>query len=281
VTARPPRPPGPRGPDLARLFPGGTAVSLLAVYDWSGPDGVAGGSAHVHLACTEGYVVVGGRGRLQTLSGDGYAETPLTPLTVAWFSPGVIHRLINDGGLQILVVMQNGGLPEAGDSVLTFPPAQLADPRAYRAAASLPDSATATPAAGPGDPATAAGPGDPATAAGPSDPATAARARKDLAVAGFVQLRERVAAEGQRALDDFYAAAAALVRGQLPAWREAWEAGPFAAAVRTGNQIGLLASGIHEHLREGRLTVLGPRADRGYGMCGRLAAYPAFPPDAT
>jgi mannose-6-phosphate isomerase-like protein (cupin superfamily) len=274
LTARPPSPRGPRGPDLARLFPGGTAVSLLAVYDWPGPDGVAGGSAHVHLACTEGYVVVGGRGRLQTLSGDGYAETLLTPLTVAWFSPGVIHRLINDGGLQILVVMQNGGLPEAGDSVLTFPPEHLADPRAYRAAASLPASATAT--ASPGDPATA-------TAAGPDDPAAArgARARKDLAVAGFIQLRERVAAEGPRALDDFYAAAAALVHEQLPAWREAWEAGPFAAAVKTGNQIGLLASGIHEHLRKGRLTVLGPRADRGYGMCGRLAAYPAFPPGAT
>jgi mannose-6-phosphate isomerase-like protein (cupin superfamily) len=273
------------GPDLARLFPGGTAVSLLAVYDWSGPDGVSGGSAHVHLACTEGYVVVGGRGRLQTLSADGYAETLLTPLTVAWFSPGVIHRLINDGGLQILVVMQNGGLPEAGDSVLTFPPAQLADAAAYRAAASLPGSA-ATPAAGPDDPAShasaTAGPGDPASAAIAA--ATAARARKDLAVAGFLQLRERVAGEGQRALDDFYAAAAALVRGQLPAWREAWEAGPFAATVRTGNQIGLLASGIHEHLREGRLTVLGPRADRSYGMCGRLAAYPPFPaspPDAT
>jgi mannose-6-phosphate isomerase-like protein (cupin superfamily) len=270
-----PRPPGPCGPDLARLFPGGTAVSLLAVYDWSGPDGVPGGSAHVHLACTEGYVVVGGHGRLQTLSADGYAETPLTPLTVAWFSPGVIHRLINDGGLQILVVMQNGGLPEAGDSVLTFPPAHLASPRAYRAAAALPDggAATADNPASAGDPATA---GDPASAA-----ATAARVRKDLAVAGFLQLRERVAAEGQRALDDFYAAAAALVRGQLPAWRETWEAGPFAATVRTGNQISLLASGIHEHLREGRLTVLGPRADRGYGMCGRLAAYPAYPPDAT
>jgi mannose-6-phosphate isomerase-like protein (cupin superfamily) len=249
-------PPTPADQDLARLFPGGTAVSLLAVYDWSGPDGVAGGSAHVHLACTEGYVVVGGRGRLQTLGADGYAETPLTPLTVAWFSPGVIHRLINDGGLQILVVMQNGSLPEMGDSVLTFPPEQLADPGAYRAAASLPDPA-AVPAA------------------------DAARARRDLAVAGFLQLRERVAADGTGALDDFYAAAAALVRGQVAAWRDAWEAGPFAAAIQTGNQIALLASGSHDHLREGRLTVLGQRPDRAYGMCGRLDAYPARPPGAT
>jgi mannose-6-phosphate isomerase-like protein (cupin superfamily) len=260
----------PAHADLARLFPGGTAVSLLSVYDWSGPDGVAGGSAHVHLACTEGYVVVGGRGRLQTLSAGGYAETPLTPLTVAWFSPGVIHRLINDGGLQILVVMQNGGLPEAGDSVLTFPPAQLADPHVYRAAAALPDPAAALP-----DPA-AALPDPAATPAG-----DAARARKDLAVAGFIKLRERVAAEGPQALDDFYAAAAALVRGHAPAWREVWEAGPFAAAIRTGNQIGLLASGSHDHLREGRLTVLGPRAEHAYGMCGRLAAYPARAPGGT
>lgn len=246
------------GPDLARLFPGGTAVSLLAVYDWSGPDGVAGGSAHAHLACTEGYVVIGGRGRLQTLSAEGYAETPLTPMTVAWFSPGVIHRLINDGGLQILVVMQNAGLPEAGDSVLTFPPARLADPRAYQTAASPPAPAAE---------------GD-----GSSDAAaSAARRRKDLAVEGFIQLRERVAEEGPRALDDFYTAAAALVRGRLPGWRDTWEAGPLAAAIRTGDQLDTLADGRHDHLRQGRLTVLGPRADRTFGMCGRLAAYPPSP----
>jgi hypothetical protein len=236
-------------PDLARLFPGGTAVSLLTVYDWPGPEGVAGGSAHAHLTCTEGYVVAGGRGRLQTLGADGYAETPLEPMTVAWFSPGVIHRLINDGGLQILVVMQNAGLPEAGDSVLTFPPDRLSDPRAYRAAASLPES----------------------------DVAGAARRRRDLAVEGFIQLRERVAAAGPAALEDFYAAAAALVRDRLPAWRDTWAAGPRAAAALTGDQIDMLASGRHDHLRDGRLTVLGPRADRTYGMCGRLAAYPPSP----
>ena len=129
--------------DTAGLFPAGTAVSFLTVYDWSGPDGVTGGSAHVHLACTEGYVVLRGQGGLQTLSQSGFAQTQLTPMTVAWFSPGVVHRLINDGDLQILVVMQNAGLPEAGDSVLTFPPGHLADPDAYRAVASLPDLAEA------------------------------------------------------------------------------------------------------------------------------------------
>jgi hypothetical protein len=259
-------------PDPARLFPAGTAVSHLAVYDWSGPDGVDGGSAHVHLACTEGYVVVGGCGRLQTLSADGYAETVLTPLTVAWFSPGVIHRLINDGGLQLVVVMQNAGLPEAGDAVLTFPPAQLSDPRTYHAAAALPATAP------PGPSATSPADRPPAPSA-TSPAADAARRRKDLAVEGFIQLRERFAEEGPRALDEFYAAATALVRGQIPAWRDVWETGPFAAAIRTGNHISLLASGSHDHLREGRLTVLGAPADRGYGMCGRLAAYPPYPAD--
>jgi mannose-6-phosphate isomerase-like protein (cupin superfamily) len=251
------------GPEPARLFPGGTAVSLLSVYDWPGPDGVRGGSAHVHLACSEGYVVVGGRGRLQTLSADGYAETVLTPLTVAWFSPGVIHRLINDGGLQILVVMQNAGLPEAGDSVLTFPPAQLSGPSAYRAAASLP-----------GDTATAGAAGN------DDDVASAARRRRNLAIEGFIQLRERVAEAGAPALDDFYAAAASLVRGKLPAWRDTWQAGPAAAVTRTSDQIGALARGRHDHLRDGRLTVLGPPAGRTYGMCGRLAAFPPYPPEA-
>ncbi|GAB3933934.1 hypothetical protein GCM10027614_06000 [Micromonospora vulcania] len=50
-----------------------------------------------------------------------------------------MHRLVNGGGLSIVVLMQNSGLPEAGDAVLTFPPDVLADPAAYAAAAALPD----------------------------------------------------------------------------------------------------------------------------------------------
>jgi mannose-6-phosphate isomerase-like protein (cupin superfamily) len=242
------------GPEPASLFPGGTALTHLTVYDWSGPDGVIGGSAHVHLACTEGYVVLRGRGRLQTLSRDGFGEIPLTPMTVAWFSPGVIHRLINDGDLQILAVMQNAGLPEAGDSVLTFPPGHLTGRSAYQAVASLPGAVTAQ--------------------------ADAARRRKDLAIEGFLRLREQVAENGPKALNEFYDAAANLVRDAIPAWRARWEAGPLAAAVATGEQLDLLGQGRTDHLHQGRLTVVPPPADRGYGMCGRLGAYPAGPPAA-
>jgi mannose-6-phosphate isomerase-like protein (cupin superfamily) len=233
-----------------RLFPGGTGVTNLTVYDWSSPDGLRGGSAHVHLACTEGYVVLGGRGRLQTLDWNGYAETELVPMTVAWFGPGVIHRLVNDGDLQILVVMQNGGLPEAGDCVLTFPDDVLADRETYRQAASLAQPAEAD----------------------------AVRRRKDLAVQGFLRLREEVAAGGPAALDAFYTAATTLVADHLDAWRDTWSSGALSAAMRTGDQIGELSRGNHRHLRDGRLTVVDPPRDRRYGMCGRLASYEATTP---
>ena len=124
--------------DAALAFPGATGVTLLDVYDWVAPDGLRGGSAHIHLASTEGYLILRGAGRLQTLGAQGFREEPLRPGDCLWFTPGTVHRLVNeDGQLQILVIMQNAGLPEAGDCVLTFPPAILADPARYAAAASL------------------------------------------------------------------------------------------------------------------------------------------------
>lgn len=234
-------------------FPGATAVSHLDVYDWPGPDGLRGGSAHVHLTCTEGYVVTGGRGRVQTLGARGYAEEELTKGRVVWFSPGVIHRLVNDDELEIVVVMQNGGLPEAGDCVLTFPPATLADEELYRSAASLadPDAVYA-------------------------DSEQGAQRRKNLAVQGFLSLRERFAAEGPGALDPFYSAAARLVSPRLPGWRKLWESGALAAALRTGEQIDALSRGDHSYLQAGELRSADKPADRSYGMCGRLETYPVL-----
>lgn len=62
---------------------------------------------------------------MRTLTASGYEVTPLAPGTVAWFTPGTIHRLVNEGDLRITVLMQNSGLPEAGDAVLTLPPQYL------------------------------------------------------------------------------------------------------------------------------------------------------------
>jgi hypothetical protein len=69
---------------------------------------------------------------------DGYAEHRLFPGQVVWFTPGVVHRLADEGDLEVLVVMSNAGLPEAGDAVLTFPDEVLADPDRCREAAALP-----------------------------------------------------------------------------------------------------------------------------------------------
>src|SRR5215470_6635544 len=177
-------------------FPGATGLTVLEVYDWVAPDGLRGGSAHVHLASTEGYLVLSGAGSLQTLSERGYAQTPLRPGDCVWFTPGTIHRLVNDGGLRLAIVMQNAGLPEHGDAVLTFAPDTLADPERYARAASL-------------DPV----PGE--AAPGQTRPERARR-RAALAVSGYLKLRAQVAEHGPAALEGFYAQALRLVAGRAP-----------------------------------------------------------------
>jgi mannose-6-phosphate isomerase-like protein (cupin superfamily) len=231
-------------------FPGGTALTGLDVYDWVAPDGLRGGSAHVHLASTEGYLVQAGSGRLQTLGAGGYAESELGPGDCLWFTPGIIHRLVNDGGLRLLVVMQNAGLPEAGDAVLTFPPEILADPVAYARAAALPADGTAEVLA------------------------DAARRRRDLAIEGYLVLRERVAQDGPDALEEFYGAAVRLVAGRVPQWRQRWQAGAFGAAAATGGQLDKIADRDAGHLADGVLRQIArPSGPPSYGMCGRLTGY--------
>ena len=228
--------------DLA--FPGATALTRLDVYDWVAPDGLRGGSAHVHLASAEAYVVLAGRGRLQTLGARGYAEAGLRPGDCLWFTPGVIHRLVNDGGLRLLVIMANAGLPEAGDAVLTFPPEILADPAAYARAAALPEGGAA---------------------------ADAARRRRDLAIEGYLALREA----GPEGIAEFFAAAVRLVAGRVPQWRERWQAGALGAAALTGRHLDRIAAGDAAHLGAGvlRQSRPGGHGPRRYGMCGLLTGY--------
>ena len=96
---------GSRDVELPRSAGGGRRLTSCRLR-FTSPDGVPGGSAHVHLSCTESYVVIGGRGRPQPFSYSGFQEINLDPLQVVWFTPGVIHRLVNDGDLQIIIVMQ-------------------------------------------------------------------------------------------------------------------------------------------------------------------------------
>jgi hypothetical protein len=237
----------------APVFPGGTSVSGLQVYDWEADDGLCGGSPHVHLTCTEAYVVVGGEGSLQTLAAQGLTSIPLRTGTVAWFGPGTIHRAVNDdGALRVVVLMQNGGLPEAGDAVLTFPPEVLADRDAYAAAASLLDP----------------------HASHASDEQSARR-RRDLAVRGFHRLVERVEAGDSGALEEFYRQALALRADRLADWEALWRSGPALAVQRTGEHLAALRQGGIDHLLRAAAQVRHAPApsDRRYGMCGRLDTY--------
>lgn len=234
-----------------RPFPGGVGVSHLRVYDSEGPDGLRGGTPHVHTACTEAYVVVAGRGAVQTIAPAGFEVTPLEPGAFVWFTPGTIHRLVNDGDLEILVIMGNAGLPEAGDMVVCFPDEVLADAAAYRHAATLPE-----------DERTTTGSGD------------AARARRDLGVQGFLALKEAMATSGDGPLVAFYERVGALVAPLADGWRPVWETGPLEAALRTGEQLTGLASGDVSHLRSASVEHLPPPPDeRRMGCCGTLGTY--------
>jgi len=230
---------------MVNPLPGGVGISGLSVYDWEAADGLCGGSPHLHLVCSEAYVVVGGSGRVQTLTTSGFADTPLNPGDVVWFTPGTIHRLVNEGDLRIVVVMQNSGLPEAGDAVFTFPPEVLADAEAYRAAAGL-----------------------------TGDRGEAARRRRDLAMEGFLALRSG----GD--LAEFHRAALRLKQDLLDEWTGRWRAGALAAAVETGAQLERLKSGDLSHLGNAEVHRLEEPENQTFGMCGRLSVYPVAPVDS-
>ncbi|MFF3341318.1 cupin domain-containing protein [Streptomyces flavidovirens] len=226
---------------MTRL-PGGVGISGLTVYDWEAADGLCGGTPHMHLVCSEAYVVTGGAGSVQTLAASGFADTPLHPGDLVWFTPGTIHRLVNDGGLRLVVLMQNSGLPEAGDAVFTFPAPVLSDAHAYQAAAAL-----------------------------TGDQAAAARRRRDLALEGFLALREG-------GLQEFHSAAHRLKSDLLDDWQIRWRDGPLAAAVETGRQLDRLKAGDLSHLGHGEVSRLERPEQPLFGMCGLLHPYPVPDP---
>ncbi|MFG2788395.1 cupin [Streptomyces sp. NPDC048419] len=235
-------------PALPHPLPGAVGLSHLSAYDWEAADGVCGGSPHLHLVCTEAYVVTGGRGAVQTLSPDGYRDIPLEAGSVAWFTPGTVHRMVQGGDLRITVLMQNSGLPEAGDAVFTFPSEVLADPEKYAAAATLP----------------------PGTGV---DTEASARRRRDLAVEGYLALREALVAGDNEPYLEFQRSAARLVREKVPRWRELWRAGALATAERTGAQLDALAAGDDDYLADATAHRTEPTRLGGFGMCGRRDEY--------
>ncbi|TDT76102.1 hypothetical protein DFO47_1099 [Arthrobacter sp. AG258] len=238
---------------MGSTFPGATGLSEISIYDWPGADGAAGGSPHVHTASTEAYVVLAGAGRLETLDSRGFTTTALEPGVVLWFTPGTVHRAINDSGdLKILVVMQNAGLPEHGDAVMTFPPEHLTDPAAYRRAAVLEQTDADT---------------------GLAAAEEAARRRRDLALEGYLALKDAVLESGPAALAGFHAAAARLASARAGAWAGLLAAGAARQAEVTRRQLVSLDTAESIYLANAR-TTMGKRENRRiYGMCGRIQAW--------
>ncbi|MEU6912570.1 cupin domain-containing protein [Streptomyces olindensis] len=230
-------------------FPGAVGLSRLEVYPWPTADDEHGGSPHMHLACAECYVVVSGRGRLETLGHQGLMTTELHPGDVVWFTPGTIHRAVNDEDLRVIVVMQNSGLPEAGDAVMTFPPEHLS-PDTYPDAASLLDAE-----------------GNPSP--------ERARARRDLALAGFTELKRQWRRGNRSAYEDFCAAAVRLVQPHLDTWEKTVTDGALAAAQAALRHIGALRSGDFTHLFDADVSRIARPPRQTLGMCGYLRAYAA------
>jgi mannose-6-phosphate isomerase-like protein (cupin superfamily) len=233
-------------------FPGGIGVTHLRVYDSPAPDGLAGGSPHMHFACSEAYLVIKGRGSVQTLSSAGFREIPLRGGSLVWFTPGLIHRLINeDAQLEIFAVMENAGLPEHGDSVLTFPPQHLHDEDSYLEVASLERDGSLSGSTGEG-----------------------ARKRRDLAVEGFYLLRAEVERGGS--LQSFYSQAVRLIGSKESTWRRIWEAGPASTIRRTRTFLDQLNAGASDYLNEAKvfeIPVDPEHEERRPGMCGTLRPY--------
>lgn len=208
-------------------LPGGIGVSHLRVYG-------GGGTPHVHTACTEAYLVVGGVGAVQTMTvRRGVEETPLEKGSLVTFTPGTIHRLLNpNDDLEIFVLMSNAGLPEAGDLVITFPPLVLADLAKYSVAATLPEQSL-----------------------------DAAMARREHALEGY----NRIRAGGEPALRDFHVAAAHIVESYVPDWRTKLPND------RTESHLEALEALDVSHLAEAAVDSVDTEAR--FGCCGLLGAY--------
>ncbi|MFD0774262.1 cupin, partial [Streptomonospora algeriensis] len=102
----------------------------------------------------------------------------------------------------------------------------------------------------------------------------AARQRRDLAIEGYLRLRERVQQQGPEALDELYAAAVGLVRDKAAGWHHHWERGPHRQAETTREHIADLAGGDGAHLRQSSVyTADSPPGPRRTGMCGMLKVW--------
>jgi mannose-6-phosphate isomerase-like protein (cupin superfamily) len=225
------------------ILPAGVGLTHVKVYQTPGPDGLVSGGAHIHLVCSEIYFVLKGTGQVELLSADGLETVDLVPNKVVFFRPGTFHRVLNPNkNLELLAIMQNGGLPERGDFVMSFPPETLANPAEYAHAVRARDIAEAL-------------------------------QRRDLSLKGYLELKAafgRSPEEGLAALRAFYRAARNLIAPKVDG---------FEWVLKVGAQTEVKASlDACDFLRAGRLDYLEHSPLQGKGAPGHATLYPLNDP---
>lgn len=227
-------------------MPGATLLTRLNVYDTPAPDGQKSGTPHMHLACTELYVVLSGRGAVELLDKDGFSKVEMRAHDAVLFAPGTIHRLINpDGNFEILVVMQNSGLPERGDNVVTFTDDGLKSDKRYAEAMTVKTLEDAY-------------------------------LRRDRGVEGFLKLKVAFAEsqdKGLQALEQFYACSAERTAAQQEHWGKIVRNGPLAAAQETLAQLDQLSQSDSSYLTQNSYSVIRQSNANKLGFCGHLDRY--------
>ncbi|HLU08710.1 MAG TPA: cupin domain-containing protein [Oceanobacillus sp.] len=230
----------------ALRMPGATLLTRLKVYDTVTPDGQRGGTPHFHFLCTEMYFVLNGTGAVEMIDGQGFSRVDLKPHSALVFTPGTIHRLINpNGDLEILVIMQNSGLPERGDNIVCFTDEWLADKDRYTEAMTVKTIEDAY-------------------------------RRRDRGVEGFLQLKaafEDDPEKGCEALRKIYRQASLLVDAQKDEWGSIIEKGALTEADVALQRVDLLKNHEIDYLFGAQHFLIEAQNYSSLGFCGHLNRY--------
>jgi mannose-6-phosphate isomerase-like protein (cupin superfamily) len=229
------------------ILPAGIGLTHIKVYDTPGPDGVISGGAHIHLVCSEIYYALQGTGQIELLSMDGPETIDLIPGKAVFFRPGTFHRVLNPNkNLEVLAIMQNGGLPERGDFVMSFPPEILNNPTTYAQslrAATLPD----------------------------------ALRRRDLSLKGYLDLKAafgRAMDEGREALRAFYRSAQRLIAPKVDGFEWVLKVGAQAEVKTSLDACDFVKAGRIDYLENSAHAAIYPLDMPAHnGMCGQLHSY--------
>lgn len=227
-------------------MPGATLVTRLKVYDTLSPDGQFGGTPHVHLMCSEMYFVTAGSGAVEMIDWNGFHKLDLKPSSVLIFSPGTVHRLINPNkDLELFIVMQNSGLPERGDNVVSFKENILNNADAYQQAMKVSSFEEAY-------------------------------QRRDKGVEGFLDLKaafEKGQEIGRKALSRFYEQATQRTTTLRSSWQSVINNGPLQEAEQSLAHIAMLEQGNSQYLEQAEHFLIEADSFKTPGFCGALNRY--------